>query len=385
MTSVLKNKSILAGIFMIIFYQAAMIGIFMPGYSSIPKNIPSLSIAVVNEDSQYGARFAEQLKEKLPFRLIEDLSLEEAKARLDNRELHLIVHIPDNFTASLSEQGQQAQLDYYMNGSNPATITSTMQTVANQISDSINDQIVEQSLNGLLQNLQLPEEQAKAAIEGIMSKLTFNTEVSNVIPTGTHNQMAPLFLTLGCYVGAMIYSMLSIGALNQLKGSLGKWRAFLGLQAINVGISLTASVVGLAIYFAIQSYSLETFLHVWMLQALELFTAISFTSIFCLLAGQVGMLINMPLLLAQTIASGAVVSREMMPGFFEALSYISPMYYNVHANLNLLFGGGATGNYVAGLALIGVGALVLNAIIHALKAVRASDQQKEGLTVSGFM
>jgi len=50
MGSLLKNKNVIGGIFMILFYQIAMLGIFLSGYSAIPKNVSELSVAIVNED-----------------------------------------------------------------------------------------------------------------------------------------------------------------------------------------------------------------------------------------------------------------------------------------------------------------------------------------------
>ena len=117
-----------------------------------------------------------------------------------------------------------------------------------------------------------------------------------------HNQMAPMFLGMACYVGPIIYSMMSVGALNQLKGKLGKRKAFLSLQGINVLLALIVPLVGVSIYFAIQGYGAVAFVKTWLTQSLEMFIAIEFTIIYCLLAGQGGMLINMPLVLTQSIA-----------------------------------------------------------------------------------
>lgn len=373
MKQFLKSKGILAGIFMMLFYQIVMIGIFMWGYSAVPKNMTELTVAIVNGDEQTGTQLVSQLKDNLPFKLVTDLSLEAAQEKLEDRDIHLVIHIPQDFTAKMTTQGEQANLDFFMNQSNSQTITSSMQSVVNQISDQFVTQTQTQSFIQLLQNVQMPEDQAKQTVESVMNKVNPNVVLTNTAPAGMHNLMAPMFLSMASYVGAMIYSMMSTGALNQLKGKLGKGKSFLYLQGVNVMVSLIVPLVGVSIYHAIQGYGVEEYLQTWMIHALEMFAAIQFTSMFCLLAGQGGMLINMPLILIQSIACGAAIPQEMMPGFFKVMSYISPMYYSVHLDYNVLFGGGNTAKYLIGLALIAFVTVVVNTVIHGLKPVRAKD------------
>ncbi|OKP99085.1 YhgE/Pip domain-containing protein [Paenibacillus sp. P46E] len=362
-----KNKAVMSGVFMMIFYQIIMIGVFTSGYSAIPKNIGDLSVAIVNEDQQYGVEFAKQLEQDLPFRVQTNTNLKTAQQKLEDRDIYLIMHIPQDFTQKLSAPDQQVQLNYYINQSNPATTNSTVQNVVTQITDKISAQLQTSSIEGVLQNVKMPEAQAKEVAADIVNKVHANVVASNPQPAGMHNQMAPMFLTMSSYVGAMIYSMMAIGALNQLKGKLGKWKAFLSLQGTNAMIALIVPLIGLSIYFAIHGYGASTFVHMWLLHALELFAAIQFTSIFCLLFGQAGMMLNLPLLLIQTIANGSVVPQVMMPGFFKAISHISVMFYTVQLDYNLLFGGGNSAFLLLGLVLVAVSALTINAVIHHFK------------------
>jgi len=385
MKAFLKNKGITSGIFMMVFYQIIMIGIFMSGYSAIPKNIPDLSVAIINDDQQSGAQFVKQMKEQLPFNIITDASLEQAKKELEDRDIHLIMHIPQDFTQLLSQQGEQAKLDFFMNQSNPATINSTMESVVSEITSKINTQLQTQSFEGILQNLKVPDDQSQQIVEGVMTKLSSNVIRTNPQPIGMHNQMAPMFLTMASYVGAMIYSMMSIGALNQLKGRMGKWKAFFALQGVNGLLSLIAPLVGLSLYFAIHGYGAEVFMKMWLVHALGLFVAIQFTSVFCLLFGQAGMILNLPLLLTQTIANGSVLPQEMMPGYFKVVSYISPMFYTIHLDYNMLFGGGKTSEYLLGMVLVGIGVLAINMIIHQFKAVKETKNENQPAAQAQFM
>lgn len=377
MKSFLKNKGITAGIFMMVFYQVVMIVIFMAGYSALPKNVDQLSVSIVNEDEKYGVDFVKQMQEQLPMHVIIDDSLAHAKEELDDRSTHLLIHIPSDFSQSLSEQGAQAKLEFFINQSNPASVVSTVQSVADQISDQMSAQLLAQTTQGTLQSLNVPEDQSKQMAEAIQSKFTTSTVMTNQQPAGMHNQMAPMFLTMSIYAAAMIYSMMSIGALNELKPKLGKWKAFMSLQGINVLLSLILPLVGISIYFAMQGYGFETFMHMWLTQSLEMFAAIEFTSIFCILLGQAGMLVNLPILLSQTISSGAVLPQDMMPGFFKAVSHVTPMFYNVQLAYNNLFGGGKTAYYVLGLVLVAVISVIINGVIHAFKGGQAPQEVEE--------
>ncbi|ANS75228.1 hypothetical protein AWM70_11975 [Paenibacillus yonginensis] len=373
MKSFLKHKGVISGIFMMVFYQIVMMSIFMWGYSSVPKNMDQLTVAIVNEDTQTGEQLVAQLKENLPFHLVTSLSLDKAKEELNDRDIHLIIHIPQDFTANMTAQGEQAKLDFFMNQSNAQTVTSSMQAVVNQISDQLTAQTQTQGFAQLLQKFQMPEEQAKQTVGSVMNKVVPNIVTTNTVPAGLHNQMAPMFLSMASYVGSMIYSMMSIGALKQLRSKLGAGKAFLHLQGVNLLLALIVPLIGVSIYHAIHGYSAGVFFENWMIHSLEMFAAIEFTSLFCILAGQGGMLINMPLVLVQSIACGATIPREMMPDFFKVLSYVSPMFYSVHLDYNVLFGGGNTSQYLAGLALIAAVAIVVNAVLYGIKALRAKE------------
>ncbi|MFF2094125.1 YhgE/Pip domain-containing protein [Paenibacillus sp. NPDC058174] len=368
----LKSKTLLGGAFMLVFYQIIFVGIFISGYSAVPKNAADLTVAIVNEDAQYGAEIAKQIQEQLPFHLKTNLSYEEAKEELNGRDVHLVVHIPNDFTQKLTQQGEQVQLDFLINQSNPQLVSGTMQSVASQITDKLSQQLTVENVKGILQGLKLPEDQASQLADQASNKFKSNMVLSNPQPAGMHNQMAPMFVTMVSYVGAMIYSMMAVSTLGQLRSKFGKWKAFLGWQGANALISLIAPLIGLTIYFSVQGYGAEVFVQMWLSHALEMFVAMEVTSVFCLLLGQAGMIVNLPLLLIQTISGGSVMTQEMMPGFFKFFSSFSVMYYSTQTDYNLLFGGSGTWKSIMMMAVIGLGALVINSVIHQFKKVNES-------------
>ncbi|GAB6991137.1 YhgE/Pip domain-containing protein [Paenibacillus pini] len=362
----LKNKSVIGGITMVLFYQVVFILIFMTGYSAIPKNMNELSIAIVNEDQTSGKEISASLQKQLPFHISTPTSLDQAKKDLDDREIHMIIHIPQDFTQQLSKQDGKGKMDFFVNQSNPAMVTSTMQSVITQITTNMNQQFAVQTAEGILKGAHVPDDQAKQLAASIPAKLDANIVDSNPTPPGMHNQMAPFFLSMVSYVGAMIFSMMMVGAMNALKGKMGLWQAFWASHATTAIVALLAPLVGLGIYFLVQGgYGPAIFVKVWLTHSLELFAAIEFMSIFSLLLKDKAIFANITLMLIQTISSGAVMSQSVMPGFYRALSHVSIMFYTVQTDLSLFFGGGKLGEHLTGLIILALAFTVIVALSFA--------------------
>jgi len=364
----LKHKAVIGAFFMAIFYQIIMVGSFIPGYSAIPKNTDKLPISIVNDDAQYGKTIQTQLKKELPFKDINTKqTLKESKKSLNDRDVQLIIHIPKDFTAKLQQGKENPKINFYVNEANPAVVTSTLNIVVDRIGGQLNQQFSESKAKGIFASLNVPEKQADAFAKSVGNSLDTNLVSINKVPDGMHNQMAPMFITMVSYVGAMIASMMLAGAFQAAKTKVSKWKAYGYMQLSTVLLAIIAPVVGLAIVYLVQGYGGETFMQLWGHHALQMFVSLQFTLIFSFLLGQVGMLVNMPLLLIQTIAGGAVMTREMMYWIFEKISYISPMYYSIQADFSILFGGGKLSVYEWQLACVGIVALLINTLTAAFR------------------
>lgn len=375
----LRNGSVIGGMIMVAFYQVVFITIFMTGYSAIPKNISDLSIAIVNEDPKNGAQIASQLKDELTFRTVTDIPLEQAKTDLNNRDVSMVIHIPADFSSKLAKTGEHPQLNYLINQANPASVASTMDQVAASITSSLNQQFAVQGAEGAFLDLNMPADQAKKLAADIPAKVTPNVVHTNPVPVGMHNQMAPFFLTMVAYVGAMIFSMLIVTAMNQLKSKMGRWPAFWSGQGVIVLVSLVAPLIGLSIYYLISGgYGAETYVKIWLLHSLELFAAIQFMSIFSLLLKDKAIFANLTLMLIQTISSGAVLTYDMMDGFFKFFSNISIMYYTVQAEFSLMFGGGKIGENLASLAIMAAASTIVAYLSYRFVSPDPDKEDKPG-------
>lgn len=161
-TQFLKTKGAIAAIFMGIFYAVAMLGIFLPGYSSIPGNVDKLPIAIINDDAgEYGAMIAEQLQEQLPFKEIEtNLTSKQALNDLEHNELALVVHIPATFSEDMEKGETASSIDFTINEAGATTVSSTMNAVVKEINNQLRAQFSQQTAQGVLMNFNVPEEQA---------------------------------------------------------------------------------------------------------------------------------------------------------------------------------------------------------------------------------
>ncbi|GIP28930.1 hypothetical protein J23TS9_40600 [Paenibacillus sp. J23TS9] len=375
----LKNKSVIGGITMVLFYQVAFILIFMSGYSAIPKNMNEMTVAIVNEDKQAGKEIAAGLAKQLPFKMVTDLPLDKAQEQLNDRDLALVIHIPQDFTKQLSTSGTKAKMDFFMNQSNPAMVSSSMQSVVTQITTNLNNQLATQTAQGVFESMKMPAEQAQKLAAEIPTKLDANIVNTNPVPPGMHNQMSPFFLTMVSYVGAMIFSMMMVGAMNALKRKMGLWQAFWSAQATNAIVSLIAPLIGISIYFLIQGgFGAEVFVKVWLVHALELFGAIEFMSIFSLLLKDKAIFANLTLMLIQTISSGATMSREMMPWLFKIVSYISIMFYTVQTDFSIIYGGGKLTEHLLGLWIAAIASMIICMVSFYFVSPKevADDQEK---------
>ncbi|MFJ7404980.1 MULTISPECIES: YhgE/Pip domain-containing protein [unclassified Lysinibacillus] len=362
----LKTKGAKGSIFMGILYAVCMLGIFLPGYTAIPGNIDQLPIAIVNDDKgEYGAQIADSLTEQLPFEDIQtDISNKEAIKDLEKNDLALVVHIPETFSADLQKGDLSSSIDFSINEAGATAVSSSMQQIVMQINAQLSAQFSQQTAQGILMNLHVPKEQAAELAAQIENSYVGNIVTINDVPDGMHNNMLPMFLTMAIYVGAMIGAMQLVGAFKASRGKATKTRLFIYMQLTSIFIGMLAGLVSTAMSFAINDLSgADLFFQIWGQQILNYWACFNFTAVFVLLIGEAGMIVNIPILLIQTIANGATISRDMMYLPYKWMSHISPMYYSVQAYFNSIFGSVSAAPFVLGLTTVGFVAMVINVLI----------------------
>ncbi|MCP1160978.1 YhgE/Pip domain-containing protein [Bacillus infantis] len=366
-TQFLKTRGAIASIFMGIFYAAAMLGIFLPGYSAIPGNVDQMPIAIVNEDAgAYGAQIAGQLQENLPFKEIEtDISNKQAIKDLNHNDLALVVRIPETFSADLQKGEGSTGIDFTINEASATTVSSTMKSVVGEINNQLRSQFSQQTAQGVLMNFNLPEDQAAEMAKKIETAYSGNVISINKIPAGMNNNMLPMFLTMAGYVGAMIGAMQLVAAFRESRGKASKTRLFLYVQLTALLIAVVSSAVAVGVAYLVNEPSGDLFFGMAGQQILNYMVCFNFTAVLVFLIGEGGMVLNLPILLMQTLANGATISREMMYAPFQWMSHISPMYYSVQAYMANMYSSISPSPYLWSMAAVGGAAMLINIAIVA--------------------
>ncbi|MET0958899.1 MAG: ABC transporter permease [Psychrobacillus psychrotolerans] len=352
-----------ASIFMGIFYAIAMLLIFLLGYSALPGNMDELKVAIINDDAgESGSQIAEQLTESLPFKIDTELTNEKALDKLGDNKYALVIHIPQTFTEN-AQKGESAQIDFTVNEASATMVSSAMKSVVTEINNQLSTSFSAQTAQGVLLNMNVPEEQATAIAEQIETAYVGNYVIMNDVPDGMHNSMLPMFLTMACYVGAMIAAMQLVGAFKISRGKASKVKLFTYVQGSALIIAVVSTIFALIVTFIISDIDTSIVFKLAGQQILLYMAAFNVCAIFTFLIGEAGMIINIPVLLSQTIANGATMPREMMYGYYNFVSHISPMYYSVQSYYAVMFGSTEQSPFLWGLVAVAAGAMIINMII----------------------
>ncbi|MCQ6562608.1 YhgE/Pip domain-containing protein [Paenibacillus mendelii] len=367
----LKRPTTIVGVLTALMFQVIFSVIWMTGYEGITdaERLKQLHVGIVTLDTQSGPAIAEKLAQSLPVQT-RTLDGGEAQQLLNERELQMVITIPENFTESLKSQGSAASIQYSINESNPALIKSMMSSIAGQVTATVNKEAVGQGVQAVLTQAKLPAEQAAGAGAVLSERVTSDFTYTNPVK-GMNNQMVPMMMVLASYVGAMIMGMnLEQSAMAAAASGVGKWHRFAARNVINIVAAVIVSLVGSSLVLALGGQAEHGFMAMWGFQALFVLTFMFLSQLFLLLFGMGGMLLNIIMLSAQLVSSGAMVPRELLSDFYLGLSKLLPATYAVEGNMNLLFGGAGNGGAIMGLLIIMAVSLALGAAIVGLRKNR---------------
>ena len=359
----IRNPGFIASIFMGIFYAVAMLWIFLVAYSALPGNSSKLKVAIVNDDvGALGEQIANQLGNNLPFKIERDDTNEQALRKLDDNQVALVIQIPQDFSANV-QKGEKAEIDFTVNGATSSVVTSTMKSIVNELDKQLSTSFSTQAAQRILINMNVPEQQAATTAQQIENAYVSNYVIKNEVPKGMQNSMLPMFLPMASYTGAMIASLQLIQAYRQNRGKASRFKLFGYVQLSALIIAIVSAIFELISVYIITDLKTDIILNVAGQQILFYMTAFNLCAIFTFLLGQAGAIVNIPVLLLQSMTNGATMPREMMYGFYEVVSYITPMYYGVNSYYAIMFGSTKQSPFIFGLLTVFAGALLINILI----------------------
>ncbi|GBF74151.1 ABC transporter [Paenibacillus sp. 598K] len=344
--------------------------IWMTGYNGATDRTFNLEITIVNEDEALGKQMADQLLDNLPFQMSNATTLDEAKRKLNARDVQMVIHIPADFSEKLQTPGQKGELIYWINESNPALIKSMMTGVSSSVTALVNKQAISAGAQAVLTQMNVPAAQAEGTAESLSEMVTGAVQTMNPV-AGMNNQMVPMMLVLASYVGSMIMGMNFQQSSQMIGAAIGRLHKFGARVILNALAALATSFVGASFVLMLGGQTAHGFLELWGFQAICLFTFMLFSQLFVLLLGNAGMLINIIMLSAQLVSSGAMVPRELLSEFYYTLSQYLPATYAVEGNMDLLFGGPGIGGAVSALAVIAAVTFVFGLLVVILKKDKA--------------
>jgi YhgE/Pip-like protein len=310
---------------------------WMTAYDGVFDRTNHLKISIVNEDGEFGKGIEQQLKSNLPFEMT-SLSKEDAMQELEQRNIHLIITIPEKFGETLKTPGAKAKISYTMNESNAQLPKGIMQTVTTKVTNELNANASLQGTQMVFEQLKMPSQQASQTAQNILNKV--ESEVTSLHPVkGMHNQMVPMMLLLGSYVGAMLMAM-NMHQVSLAIGSVLTKGQHFAVRTLFVGIaSIIVSLVGSSIIAAFGGQMESGFVSFWLFHWLTVMTFMFFAQMFLMVMGMAGMFVNMSMLSLQLVSSGTIVPKEMLSGFYQGVAHFLPATYSVEGVMNLQFGG----------------------------------------------
>ncbi len=395
-----------------ILFSSLIFWIYFSGYHGMPNNTNKLPITIVNQDSKSHA-LQHQIKASLQdnFDTIKTTAnLKKAKQQLNRRETYLVIDIPANFSRQV-QANQKAQLHFYINEANQTSVVSGMRTVARTVGNNIQQKVIIKKGQAILAasavkklnqqvatakaQLQAQVDQAETpqmakqiaqtgqakiaqtakvgqakinqsvsqAYQGVANGVQIKMHYTNPVKEGLNYSLAPFFANLALYLGSMLGATILYGTYAKFAPTIGRWRAFLALQ-------LTFAIIVIIIgglytgYLRLMLGGIKgTAINLWLNAGLLLFAGYDLNLVMLLLFGQAGTIVNIFFTMLQVVACAGMLPVVTLNTFFQAIHYLSPMFYATSLNFNLFYGGAGMANLFSQFTILILGLIILNTFI----------------------
>lgn len=347
-----KIRETYIGIVATIAFQLIFFSIWMTAYDGINDRTDNLTIGYISEDAAFGQEVIDGLKKSLPFASKDFTSIDRAEKDLENRYIHMIIHIPAEFTAQL-KAGKEANIIYFINQANASLAKTMMEGVAKQTTKEVNHQLYPVQQGEIVkafsqQFSQLPMEQNSAllvqdtvttTIMGVKDRIVESTIIKTNDAKGFAANFVPLMVIISSFVGAMVMIMQHQQAAQMVQDSVSKWSLFFARQLLNFAVAfiLPLLTIGLMQLFAISSD--ESLFTIYFFQAFMFWAFLCLAQVFVILFGNLGMIFNICALSLQLVTSGVLVPNAMLSDFYHRLASLLPATYGADGYYTIIFGG----------------------------------------------
>ncbi len=364
-----KQKETLLGIAAAVAFQLIFVIVWLTGYDGVYDRTDQFSVGIVNDDAVLGGEITNELEDRDLFQIIEFEEFKKAKQELDERNVNMLIHLPDGMMKQL-QANENINIDYYINQSTSTLTKQMMETAANRVNDAFNQQVRETMKTQLTENLPqmvaagAPSEEMEAMVEEVASQVVeLVQENSQITPVeanvvkindkeGFAITMVPLLIVLASYISAMLISQYLQFTNGKLISQYSRSSLFIGRQIINILLAIGISLLTVCLMYLFNIEMNHNFFALWGIQAILLFSFLAISQIFVMLFGNPGMIFNIALTAIQLVSSGAIVPRELLSPFYQGLGSILPATYGVNSYFSLIYGGGNLSSDLKHLSII---------------------------------
>ncbi|WP_099974289.1 ABC transporter permease [Lactobacillus terrae] len=306
-------------------------------------------------------------------------SLKDAKKDLKNNDTTMILVVPKNASTNIAN-GKAINLHFYQNSSNNQTTNSVVSEIKTSVTDSLNKTVANKTNIAVLTKVLMQEqgtasvtqavqkevaanpaiEQSPTAMAEVQSKATSAVETQiekqasslivsdSVTSTNTNinkNEsksseiLGAMFISLGAFISVVTSTLLLRSQFNSfIDMGKSKWKTFGYYETTLAIIAILAPTIGVLTFKLITGIPASDGWLLYLQTVYMTFISGQVVSIFTLLLGQIGIVINLPLALVQTVISGAIMPIATLPVFYKFISYLLPMTYNYSVSINILTG-----------------------------------------------
>lgn len=419
----LTSRGVILATIVSILYGCLIFTIYFTGYQAMPKHVDELTVTVVNRNKNTQT-LANQVEKALPFKHIKKVSsLSTAKTQLHHKKSAMIIEIPKNFKSKITSNSP-TNLNFYIDEATPYSQVSALKTVSQNIGNTVNQQVIiekgkamlakapmtslektAQTKQAQLQNqlqakkqqivqaprAQQPRLEALLKQQELAAKQKLETQVNqqasgirnrvsnayqNVdrsvgtnfvrvhpVKTGMNHALAPFIANIAVYLGTLIGALLLYGTYAKFAPIIGRFKSFSFLEIAAVLLAIIGSLFTSWSIAGFMGLGGSQFINLWLNHGLEIFASLNFNLILVLLLGQIGTALNIFLTMIQVVSGAGMIPLITLNSFFKAAHYVSPMFYSVQSDFNIMFGGNQTGMYWGQLILLSLGILILNIVI----------------------
>lgn len=380
----LKSKGPLLSALILLLYGVLTFMIYFYGYKPVPQHIDRLPITLVNQDKQSN-QLNDQLKKSLHSSktVHETNNLNQAVKDLKARRTYMVIDIPSNFTQRVTEN-KSTKLNFYINEANQMVVVSGLKSIANNIGQTVNNQVGVQKGKAILtqamvkqltqqnqavaaghqaQLLQRVTGQVNQAYSGVANSVSTDIHRVNKVAAGLNNAMAPFFISLSAYLTTMIGSLLMYGTYAKFAKMVGRFKSFAMMEGAFAVLSIIGGFIIASILILLTGQASGNLMSIMLVHLAEIFAAYNLNAVLILLLGQMGIAVNILITMLQMVASAGMVPVQLMSGFFKTIHGLSPMYYSVMSDCDLLYSNVSFPHLLGAAGLLAAGYLVVNLIV----------------------